>query len=561
MAKHLRALIIDDSEDDAFLLARGLRRGGFDLEHERVDRPEAMQSELANHTWDVVISDYSMPHFDGLAALSLLRETGLDIPFILVSGTIGEELAVEAMKAGAHDYVMKGNLVRLATAIERELREVEVRRSRKRAEEESRLYLERVKILHEIDLAVTSTLELPQLLNVLLEKIEPALPSVAMTIELLNNETGALKSVASRNINEPEWHGLKRTGLESLARIVVENRVQITVSNIQADARCTSAEFCRKEGLVSYIGVPLIAKDEVLGLIAFYTRQPHSFRDDELEFLATIANQAAIGIHNSKLFTDLKQKTIELERSNQVKDEFLSVISHELRTPLSISMGYTHLVKDGLFGPVNNDQNKALDKALKHNQELAKTIDAVLSLPSLQGQTVEIQLEEIQLREFLDGLKAIYAPLVGQRLNLHWDCPANVPVIRSDQKKLGQVVQTLIDNAIKFTDHGDITVAVRYLPGAGMVELKVTDTGVGIPKGKFADIFEMFRQADSSRTRRYEGVGLGLFFAKKFIQMLGGAITVESEIDKGSTFTVTIPVETGMALDADTCEASNVPAH
>src|SRR5687768_10237913 len=137
MRKRLRALIIDDSENDVLLLVRGLTRGGFELEFERVEMPEAMHTALSNQTWDVIISDYAMPHFSGLAALSLLQQSGLDIPFILVSGTIGEDLAAEAMKAGAHDYVMKGNLVRLSTAIERELGDVEVRRSRRRAEEES----------------------------------------------------------------------------------------------------------------------------------------------------------------------------------------------------------------------------------------------------------------------------------------------------------------------------------------------------------------------------------------------------------------------------------------
>jgi diguanylate cyclase (GGDEF)-like protein len=135
MGKRLRALIVDNSEDDSLLLLRGLTQGGFELEFERVETPEAMGAALSNQTWDVIISDYALPNFSGLAALSILQQSGLDIPFILVSGTIGEDLAVQAMKAGAHDYVMKGNLYRLTTAIERELRDVEVRRSHKRAQD------------------------------------------------------------------------------------------------------------------------------------------------------------------------------------------------------------------------------------------------------------------------------------------------------------------------------------------------------------------------------------------------------------------------------------------
>ena len=135
MSKRLRVLIVDDSENDVLLLLRGLRGGGFEPEFERVETAEAMAAALAARPWDIIISDYSMPEFSGFAALKVLQQSGLDLPFILVSGTIGEDLAVEAMKAGAHDYVMKGNLQRLTTAIERELREVEVRKERKQAQE------------------------------------------------------------------------------------------------------------------------------------------------------------------------------------------------------------------------------------------------------------------------------------------------------------------------------------------------------------------------------------------------------------------------------------------
>src|SRR5690349_8268626 len=127
MGVPLRVLMVEDSEDDARLLARELRRAGYDLTHERVDTAAAMNAALDRHAWDLVIGDYSMPRFSGTAALAILRERGLDIPYICVSGTITEELAVAAMKAGANDYVTKGQLKRLIPAIERELREATAR--------------------------------------------------------------------------------------------------------------------------------------------------------------------------------------------------------------------------------------------------------------------------------------------------------------------------------------------------------------------------------------------------------------------------------------------------
>src|ERR671913_637552 len=143
MGLPLRVLLVEDSEDDALLLVRMLRRGGYDLTWERVETAAAMEAALAGRSWDLVISDHSMPAFSSLAALELLRSKGfVDLPFIIVSGQIGEDAAVSAMKAGAHDYLMKDNLARLNSAIERELRDAEVRRERRQAEEKYRSIFE-----------------------------------------------------------------------------------------------------------------------------------------------------------------------------------------------------------------------------------------------------------------------------------------------------------------------------------------------------------------------------------------------------------------------------------
>ena len=131
----LRVLIVEDSEDDAELLLRELRRGGYAPESERVETPEGLDAALARQSWDLIVSDYAMPRFNGLQALKLTQEKGFDIPFIIVSGSIGEDVAVAAMKAGAHDYLMKGNTARLLPAIERELREAHMRQERRQAEE------------------------------------------------------------------------------------------------------------------------------------------------------------------------------------------------------------------------------------------------------------------------------------------------------------------------------------------------------------------------------------------------------------------------------------------
>ena len=135
MSQHLRILIEEDSEDDAQLLLRELRRGGLEVDSRRVDTADALREALANQEWDLVISDFSLPQFSAPEALKLLQESGLDLPFIIVSGTIGEETAVAALKAGAHDFLVKGSMPRLIPAIQRELKDAETRRKRREADE------------------------------------------------------------------------------------------------------------------------------------------------------------------------------------------------------------------------------------------------------------------------------------------------------------------------------------------------------------------------------------------------------------------------------------------
>lgn len=540
MGKPIRVLIVEDSENDALLLVRELRRGGFEPEFERLDTADSMARALLKHTWDLVIADYIMPHFSGIAALELLKQSGLDIPFIVVSGRIGEDVAVAAMKAGAHDYMMKGNLKRLNPSIERELREAQVRCQRRRADEEAKRNMEGIKALHEIDLAITSSLDLRSVLDVLLEKIDLFLPHTVAAVRLVNRTTGALEAVACRNIEEEEWKE-KTSRATELDMMILEQNAPVTVRNAQTDPRSLSPEFLRKHGLVSFLGVPLIAKGEVLGILTFFTTEEHEFTKEEMDFLSALAGQAAIAIHNARLYEEIKKQVAELEKSNKIKDEFLSVISHELRTPLNVTIGYTSVVKDGLFGEINSEQKEALEKALRHSDDLLEMINAILAVRNVEADAVQLQSGEVSLEDLLNELKTECSVPLEKTIGLIWDYPGDLPVVRTDRAKLKHILHSIINNAIKFTEKGHVALVTRYIPQSNAVEFRISDTGIGIPAEKLPFIFERFQQLDSSKTRKYAGVGLGLFIVKKFTEMLGGEITVESELDKGSSFTITIP--------------------
>jgi signal transduction histidine kinase len=425
---------------------------------------------------------------------------------------------------------------------------------RKQTEKKIHHNLERIRALHQIDLVITSTLDLRTILNVLLEQIESLFPYFsALTIRLLNKETGIVDPLAARNIDEEEWKSTRQVTPRGRASTVIKTKAPVVIRNLQTDPRSWNTNFCLKYGLVSYLGVPLIAHDEVLGVLGFYTKEEHDFDQEETEFLTTLAGQAAIAINNSQLYE-------EMVRANRAKDEFLSVMSHELRTPLNVVLGYTGMIKDGLLGEINPQQQEALEKVMNRANDQLVIINNMLYATLLETEKINEDKHEVSLGDFLCNLKATYQAPINKDLTLEWDCSPDLPAIKTDSAKLKLLMQNLIDNAVKFTNKGSVTISARirqqgegnrkqkahasrlspHAPNS-WVEIKVADTGVGIPKDALPFIFDKFRQVDSSDTRLFGGVGIGLYIVKKITELLGGTIEVESEVGKGSTFRVSLP--------------------
>lgn len=554
MAKPLRVLIVEDSEEDAILLTRELGRGGYDPTWLRVDTPETMTEAVSAQRWDLVVADYTMPNFSGTRALELWKKSGLDAPFIFVSGTLGEDTAVAAMKSGAQDYIMKDNLKRLLPAIERELAEAAERKERKRAEERIRRQQEQIRALYEMNLALTSTLDLGSVLELLFAKIDSVFSvPVAATVRLHDRNTRELEPVACSHIDEMEWKENGWKSARSVSQLVFETNSPMIIRNLETNPGVENKEFSRKHGLVSFVGLPMVAKDERLGVLGIYTKGAHAFTVEEIEFLSSLAGQAALAIHNSQLYEQIKKQAEELQKANRAKTEFLGVMSHELRTPISAIIGYTGMIQERALGAINSEQDRTLKRVTWHANELLALMNTILEASRMEVEEVKAEMHEVNLRRFLDELRLAYTFPLDRDLTLIWDYPPVLPVIKTDSRKLRHILQNLINNAIKFTPKGQVSVSarIREVPrprerGAKpvqFVEFKVADTGIGIPKEALSAIFDKFQQVDASGSRSHSGVGLGLYIVKKFTELLGGKVEVVSQLGKGSTFVVTILCE------------------
>jgi PAS domain S-box-containing protein len=407
------------------------------------------------------------------------------------------------------------------------------------AREQIQRHIERQSALYELNLAATSTLELRSVLDVLLERLADLKPGTAVAVMLLG-EDRQLRKVACRGVDEDGW---KREpyGGGGLAHPVLENRDAVLIADLQAENDSVESQYFLRRGFRSYLGLPLIAKDQTVGILSFYSKGNRLHDEQEINFLRGLAGQTAVAIYNSQLYEQTSRQALALEKANQVKEDFLSVMSHELRTPLNVIFGYTKLLQEGVMGSINPEQNKALDKVIHHSNELLFMVNSIMNATKIEADAITIDREEFLLTPLLNEIRDLYDYPLGKEIVLKWDYPADLPHMFTDRDKLKHIMQNLINNALKFTDDGVVTVSARQRSNDAQVQLTVTDMGVGIAAEELPQIFDRFRQVDSSRTRGFGGVGLGLHIVKTFTQLLGGTVTVTSAPGQGSAFTVVIP--------------------
>jgi signal transduction histidine kinase len=313
------------------------------------------------------------------------------------------------------------------------------------------------------------------------------------------------------------------------------------------DLAAASREFPRLQqmlasGYGSGLFTPLMREGKPTGAISVLRPAQGPFTDKEIALLKTFADQAVIAIENVRLFREIQDKSRQLEIANQHKSDFLANMSHELRTPLNAIIGFSEVLVEKMFGEVNDKQLDYLKDIHSSGRHLLSLINDILDLSKIEAGRMELDVADFDLRSALENAITLVkerAQRSGILLSLEVD--PSLGNIRGDERKFKQILLNLLSNAVKFTSEGG-KVGVAARRGTNEVEFSVMDSGVGIAAGDQKLVFEEFRQVGSDYTRKAEGTGLGLALTKRFVELHGGTIRLESAPGRGSTFTFTIPL-------------------
>jgi signal transduction histidine kinase len=286
----------------------------------------------------------------------------------------------------------------------------------------------------------------------------------------------------------------------------------------------------------------LLLQDQAIGAFILYADRPHQISSRDTFLLSTAAIQASMAIQNALLFAEVKEKNAALERADQLKSQFLANVTHELRTPLHSIISYGALILEGFVdGELTKEQEEHIQFMVRRAEDLSHLVDDMLDLSKIEADRIEVKIEPVELASCLTEVVNQLKPLANNKgLYLTVSMEKGLPLILADSYRLRQVVLNLASNAIKFTEKGGVTISCSLIRGGSMVHLAVQDTGIGISPAALGYIFEAFRQADGSTTRRFGGTGLGLTIAKKLIELQGGEVAVESVVGQGSTFSFTL---------------------
>jgi PAS domain S-box-containing protein len=484
----IHCLLVEDNPLDAELVQRELRHAGLECTFTVVQTPEDFTRELRARCPDVVLADYNLPQWSGMEALEILLRECPQVPLILVSGTLGEETAVECIKKGVTDYVLKDALGRLPVAVRRALQDRRARYQRELAEQLFRRAVE----CSPSGILMTDECGKILLANAQAEKLfgHKCEEMTGQSIEMLVPERFRKAHLQHRAV----YHEAPKERAPTQAR---------NLYGLRKDG----CEFPAEIGLNS---VQTSAGNQTLISVVDITARRQAEREAE-------------------------EYTRELQRSNAELEQFAYIASHDLQEPLRMVASYTELLAERYQGKLDEKADKYIGYAVDGAHRMQKLINDLLAYARISSQAKPLEPTDsgtvlasvlTQLRQMIEQNKA---EITSEKL----------PVVSADEVQLGQVLQNLIGNAVKFHDGKPPRIQVRAESAGNMWEFSVADNGIGIAKESSARIFQMFQRLNTRK--EFEGTGIGLAISKRIVERHGGKIWFDSVPGRGTTFRFTMP--------------------
>ncbi|MBX3084984.1 MAG: GAF domain-containing protein [Anaerolineae bacterium] len=395
---------------------------------------------------------------------------------------------------------------------------------------------------------------------------------VDAAVEMLDVDVGILLNVdvEERVLYPVAWSGLEADAVQ-LIRVRLKEDIQGLVAwarqparspNIVTDQRSTLASYAALAGMMSELVAPILYQEQLVGILTVQTKLNRHFTDEEMNLLMALASHAAIAMRNARLFDDLQTKQRQLEKAvadlvitqgqaenawlaameaNKLKTEFINNMSHELRTPLNAVINFTRIVTEGHAGAVTDQQKQFLGYVHDSGQYLLGLINDILDLAKIEAGKMELRREMTPLEPILRGVMSTAIGLTREKnLKLHLTLDPDLPPLHIDGQRIRQVLLNLLSNAAKFTAQGSITVSATRR--AQDIAITVQDTGIGIKPDDLDKIFEEFRQVDGSLARTETGTGLGMPISRRFVELHGGRMWVDSTYGEGTTVHFTLPL-------------------
>jgi PAS domain S-box-containing protein len=504
----LRVLHVEDNLLDAELVAQALGKGGFSFSVLVVQTEAEFERELRGQIPDVVLADYNLPQWQGMEALGVLRHKGLDIPLILVSGALGDVTAVECIKRGATDYVLKDGLARLPEAIRRALREKRLRERQERSDaalRESQAQLEAL-----VHSAMDAIVTVDEDQNIVMFNAAAEKMFRCLRVEALGQPVGRFIPQRFRAAHSAQVSKFGETG--------AANRTMNKLGALRA-LRADGEEFPMEAS---------ISRTQVGGRMLFTVIVRDITERDRAE-------------------KKLAENMAELARSNADLEQFAYVASHDLQEPLRMVAAYTQLLAERYRGKLDANADKFLGYASEGALRMQSLIQDLLVF-SRVGR-VGAARGKVDCDAAMEEVLVTLGPAIHESgaVVRH----GALPVVWADRSQIVQVLQNLVGNAIKFHGEEPPVISVQAEKTGGQWLFSVSDNGISIAPESAQSIFTVFQRLHTRA--EYPGNGIGLAICKKIIERYGGKIWVESQVGRGSTFKFTVPCD-GLAAQEDLCD-------